>query len=140
MTEKMNDALPDNQNLLCPSARCKAGAILLGVVQPDGHLAFLKNLLVVDEQFVQIARQGRTPERRFRFSDVCIQGACKQWTEDRCSVMDQVLQYVEPGELQSSELPPCPVRPRCRWHHQLGNTACSVCPVVITDLTVSDGI
>lgn len=121
--------------ILCPSACCESGAILLGIVLPDGKVAFARDRVVVDESFVQIARNGRAPESRFRFSTSCAREACKQWTGERCGVIDMVLQHLGDKEI----LPPlseCSIRPQCRWYQQVGRSACSVCPLVITDTSV----
>lgn len=122
--------------ILCPSARCESGAILLGIVLPDGKVAFARDRVVVDESFVQIARSGRAPESRFRFSTSCARDACKQWTGERCGVIDIVLGHWGDNEV----LPPlseCSIRPQCRWYQQVGRSACSVCPLVITDTSVA---
>ena len=76
---------------MCPSSRCEPGAVLLGVIVGPGTLAYASDRLVVDEEFVQIARAGRSPEKRFRFSARCVQSACRQWTGTRCGVIDAVL-------------------------------------------------
>jgi hypothetical protein len=117
---------------LCPSARCEPGALLLGIVLPNGRIGYTRERIAVDDEFVQIARQGRAPEKRFRFSSPCVQGACRQWSAGRCRVIDDVV-----AELESSQgaqiLPECTIRPACRWFLQRGAAACRVCPLVITD-------
>jgi hypothetical protein len=119
---------------MCPSARCQAGSVLLGIVQKEGHVSFLgKEKLIVDEQFVQIAKSGRPPEKRFRFANNCLKSGCKQWTGSRCSVIDTVFKFV-PMRSEFSELPNCSIREQCRWYKQSGSRACAVCPEVITDL------
>ena len=119
---------------MCPSSRCEPGAVLLGVVVGPGQIAFASERLVVDEEFVQIARAGRSPEKRFRFSTRCVQSACRQWTGDRCGVIDAVLDAVEPRSTE--ELPDCSIRPDCRWFRQSGAAACAVCPEIVTDCRV----
>ena len=120
MDEKCEDSSLYEKTLLCPSARCKKGAILLGVVQPDGHIAFISNPITIDDDFAQLAHQGRTPEKRFRFSDTCIKSGCKQWSGNSCGVIEEVLHYVEPEDMRSFELPQCSIRPQCRWFRQRG--------------------
>ena len=77
------------EKILCPSARCKPGAALLGVVREDGTIAFLPAGFEVDEDFVRIARQGRNPESRFRFADRCVEGACQQWQDHHCTIPER---------------------------------------------------
>lgn len=118
---------------LCPSYTCKDGAVLLGVVMRDGRVAFSADRIVVNEEFVEIARAGRTPEKRFRFGGQCIEGGCNQWTGKRCGVIDKVIETAS-GSAETSDLPECSVRSECRWFYQSGADACAVCPDVITDL------
>ena len=117
--------------VLCPSSTMKEGAILLGIAMPDGSIAFARDRIVVDENFVRSAQIGGSPESRFRFSSPCVKGACKQWVNNRCSVIDEVLEIV--AERQVEELPVCSIRSQCRWFDQQGAVACMACPLVITD-------
>ena len=126
-----------DDRVLCPSSPCEAGAILVGIITRDGHVAFAPDRLDVGEEFVRVAREGRQPERRFRFASPCVRGACCQWTGTRCGVVDQVIADL-PTEPTDS-LPACSIRPRCRWFAQTGAAACAVCPVVITDLREESG-
>jgi len=117
---------------LCPSARCEAGAVLLGIVLPNGTVAFAHDRIVVTEEFVEAAGVEQTPpEQRFRFSNLCVSKQCKQWTGSRCGVIDKVIELVPPDD--SVKPPACSIRPQCRWFVQVGIQACKVCPVVITD-------
>ncbi len=118
--------------VLCPSWKCEEGATLLGIVLGDGSVAFAKDRIVIDQAFVKSAREGRSPEQRFRFSSPCRQGGCMQWKDDRCGVIDRVKDRAEGSAL---ELPHCTIRADCRWHLQSGDTACFACPLVMTDET-----
>ena len=122
----------DSETTLCPSSNCLEGAILVGIVMPDGRVAFASDRIVVNEDFVQAAREGRSPEKRFRFSTPCVKGGCAQWTGERCGVIDRVLAE---GASDSApvELPACSIRPQCRWFQQSGAAACAACPEVVTD-------
>lgn len=120
-----------SERLMCPSAPCEPGAVLLGVVVAPGQVAYVSDRIVIDEEFVQIARAGRSPEKRFRFSSPCVRGACRQWTGTRCGVADAVIDSA--GSHESGALPTCSIRPTCRWFHQVGAAACATCPEVLTD-------
>lgn len=127
--------MSDQPRLLCPSARCGEGAYLLGVVQRDGTVAVMPDKVQIDSEFVQIARQGRKPEARFRFAGQCYKSACQQWTDNRCGVIDSVLSEVSTSAIPLRAAPgSCAIRNECRWFAQSGGTACSVCPSVITEL------
>jgi hypothetical protein len=121
-----------DERVLCPSARCEVGAVLLGIVLPNGHVAFASRELRVDRDFVEAACEGRSPEKRFRFSSPCARAACKQWTGSRCSVIDEVRAAVD-HRTAPAALPACSIRPRCRWFLQSGPEACAVCPLIVTD-------
>jgi hypothetical protein len=120
---------------LCPSYRCEDGALLLGVVQPAGVVNLLNEPIAIDGTFVQTARQGRSPEARFRFAGPCHQCACRQWAGGRCGVIDKVLK--SRSEPDVSRLPDCSIRPACRWFLQRGAAACHACPEVVTDLSLA---
>ena len=124
----------NRERILCPSSVCREGAILIGIVRRDGRVAFSANEIVVNSEFVQIARTGRTPEKRFRFAGRCIENGCAQWTGSRCGVIDSLSPLIE-KPLDETELPRCSIRSQCRWFHQIGADACAICPDVITDLT-----
>jgi len=123
----------NSEKKLCPSYTCKDGSILLGVVMRHGRVAFSADRIIVNQEFVDIAREGRSPEKRFRFGGQCIQSGCKQWTGNRCGVIDSVIEE-EKERLDYSSLPECSIRPECRWFDQRGAEACAICPEVITDL------
>jgi hypothetical protein len=120
----------------CPSARCTPGAILLGIVLPDGRVAYARDRVVIDREFVEVAQNGRPPEQRFRFSSPCVESGCRQWTGARCSVIDDVVDFAAAeatGPPSPDALPACSIRPTCRWFRQQGALACAVCPEIVTD-------
>ncbi len=129
----MSERLP----VMCPSSRCEEGHVLLGIVQADGKIGYLPERLEVDSDFVQIARQGRAPEKRFRFSSKCAESGCKQWTGSACGVIHKVLAGYPRAKRVSSPAD-CSIREQCRWHQQEGPKACTVCPLVITDQLVPE--
>src|SRR5829696_2703093 len=133
--------LDRGSNHLCPSARCEEGAILLGIVGKDGVVGYVSPLIRVDKDFVRQAYKGRTPEKRFRFSQPCIERGCLQWTDSRCGVIDRALQAKEEANATNTAidvLPNCTIRPRCRWFAQVGHRACTVCPLVVTNARADD--
>lgn len=118
----------------CPSAQCKEGAELLGVVQRDGTIGYLGGRTVIDSAFVQLATKVGKPEQRLRFSDRCVEGKCKQWTGTQCGVINNVIAELKPLR-QLRTLPKCSIRSECRWYSQAGADACAVCPLVVTEIT-----
>ena len=126
----------------CPSSECRPGAQLLGVVLPNGRVAFTSKAIPIDEEFVRVAHEGRPPEQRFRFTTTCAERGCRQWADNRCGVIDRLLAIAkERGEdettLAARPLPDCAIRSECRWYRQRGAAACAVCPDVVTDVTCS---
>jgi hypothetical protein len=90
--------------------------------------------MTVDEDFVAVARRGRSPEKRFRFAAPCVEDRCVQWTGSRCGVIDTVLTADGLPEARGTAgRSRCPIRSSCRWFAQSGLDACAVCPVVVTD-------
>jgi hypothetical protein len=119
----------------CPSARAEVGAILLGVINTDGQVAYLNTALQIDQPFIDQVRQDGVPEERFRFANTCVEGKCVQWDgqKKRCGVIDSVVPFLGNGE-GTSALQPCVIRTACRWFRQDGPPACRICPGVITEI------
>ena len=134
--------MPRRAPLQCPSAPIdEPRAKVLGVVGADGRLIFAREPIAIDAAFKERARQGRNPNKRFRFVTPCIQSGCRHWQEGRCVVADIVTDEVTtastPEEL-AAPLPACPIRPACRWYAQRGEEACRVCPQVVSHIFFDD--
>lgn len=119
---------------MCPSGRCKEGAVLLGIVGSSGVLGYVAPVMPIDADFVAQARRGGNPESSFRFAEPCVEYQCAQWNASRCGVIDQVLQSPDGERIvreASAPLPSCVIRSTCRWFAQVGTQACTVCPYVV---------
>lgn len=127
--------IPSNQKRLCPSAKCETGSSLLGIVNGEGKIDYLQTPVEISDSFVRVAHEGRSPEKRFRFTASCIEDGCKQWVEGRCTVADKVIAAIH-SEIHDKPLPNCGIRASCRWFKQSGQTACAVCEHVVTDTMV----
>jgi hypothetical protein len=112
----------------------------VGVVLPNGRIAYAADRIVVDEQFVRIAHEGRRPEQRFRFSSPCMNAGCQQWDGRECGLIDRLLAEYERqfGAPADDELPDCPIRSECRWFLQRGGRSCAVCEVLVTDVELTE--
>lgn len=127
--------MKDASSKLCPSHRCKPGSQLLGVRQDDGTVAILPQPLPVTEEFISIVSRHETPpEQRFRFTNKCVESGCRQWTDRGCGVVEKMVDYLDKIQPLAS-LPPCAIRPSCRWFSQRGGDACALCSYVITEIT-----
>lgn len=118
--------------LLCPSASANTKATLLGVVQPDGKVGFIKDRIEVTREFLDMISDGSLPEIRFRFSSTCMGGACKQWANGECSLPERLANIIPISEVADAALPDCSIRDQCRWFAQRGSSVCCICPLVVT--------
>lgn len=119
---------------LCPSHRCKPGSQLLGVRQDDGTVAILPQPLPVTEDFIKtVSGHELPPERRFRFTNKCVESGCSQWTGKGCGVVERMVDYLDKVPALAA-LPPCAIRTSCRWFSQRGGDACALCSYVITEI------
>lgn len=135
----MKPADPGRQAKACPSALCEEDALVLGVVDPDGVVAYIQPPTRVSAEFVEQARALGHPERRFRFSSTCVEGACPQWNGHGCAVIDIAIgprpddSVAGVPTVAKTALPACAIRRTCRWYAQRGAAACAVCPQIVAD-------
>jgi hypothetical protein len=116
----------------CPSGRCANGALLIGVVGPDGTVRYLGGPAPVDEDFVRAANQGRNPQSRFRFAEPCAKSSCQNWSGHECNLIGDLLEDAPKSLIDEAQvLPRCGIRDRCVWFAQRGRPACAVCPLVV---------
>jgi hypothetical protein len=115
----------------CPSARCREGALLIGIIGADGRLRYLGQPAEIDRDFVAAAQVGRAPESRFRFSELCARDGCKHWLENRCQLAERLSAGSASLPQSADGLPQCGIRRSCTWFAQEGADACAVCPVVV---------
>ncbi|MEP3890242.1 MAG: hypothetical protein ABJN69_07225 [Hellea sp.] len=116
---------------MCPSSRCKPGALLIGMVKADSTVGHVPMRLEIDEDFVKSANADGKAETRFRFSSPCVEGKCAQWSGDKCGVVEKAADKL--AATQTEDLPNCSIRKDCRWFKQRQAEACRVCSFVITD-------
>jgi len=126
--------------ILCPSAQCQGGAILLGIILPDRTVAYADRRLRIDaHQAQQMHLHAVAPEKSFRFSSPCAQSGCRRWREGgcagKCGALEDALSAPLLKSLRSA-LPECAIRSQCRWFQQSGAKACGLCRYVATDCAV----
>jgi hypothetical protein len=122
----------DSGNKTCPSSTCHTGALLLGVVGKDHKVNMLDQPIPVNDEFVETVNAAGDPENRFRFAGKCAKSGCSQWTGSSCGIMDELAMANHLLEVIDANLPPCAIRPTCRWYAQEGAKACMICPYIIT--------
>jgi hypothetical protein len=112
---------------LCPSGRPRTGALITGIVGPDGKVAYIRPALPVSAEWLERGAPTSDLETRFRFAEPCVSGACAQWGNGGCRIGKAAASV---GASLMGDLPECGIRPSCRWHRQEGDAACRACPLV----------
>jgi hypothetical protein len=113
------------------------GLVVFGVRDEratDGHgkeprVAYLAEPLAVTEQVLALAG-SLAPGEIFRFAAPCAGGACRHFDGSNCRLAARIVTILPPVV---DGVPPCPIRPDCRWWEQEGKAACLRCPQVITE-------
>ncbi|PYS23610.1 MAG: nitrogen fixation protein [Acidobacteria bacterium] len=124
----------DQKRLMCPSAQPEMDdSVVLGVLQdtPEGRrLAWIEQPQPVTPQLLSLTRDvdARTV---FRFAARCEEKKCVHFDGKDCQLATRIVQIL-PRAVEV--LPPCSIRPECRWYQQEGKAACYRCPEVITHL------
>jgi hypothetical protein len=119
--------------LLCPSAQPEMeGARAFGVVggPPSARLVtWIEKPLPVTPELLAMAAPV-PPTRVMRFAAACQESACSHFDGHDCRLASRIVAMLDPV---TSTLPPCAIRPDCRWWRQEGREACSRCPQIITE-------
>lgn len=124
--------------LSCPSAQPDmANARVLGVLTgtPDQpRVAYLRPGATVD--LAMLTRLGPLPPTQvFRFAAQCEEHRCVHFDGERCRLAKRIVATLAPVV---DALPPCQIRPSCRWFAEEGAAACLRCPQVITMIPRAD--
>ncbi|MCW3476402.1 hypothetical protein [Limobrevibacterium gyesilva] len=118
---------------LCPSAQPDMqAATVLGVVEgsPDApRLSYLVDKLPVSDDVLAMAGSVK-PTEVFRFAARCDERGCRHFDGANCQLATRIATMLDPVV---DALPPCTIRPTCRWHAQEGRAACLRCPQVVTE-------
>jgi len=124
----------DQKRLMCPSAQPEMDdSVVLGVLQdtPDGRrLAWIEQAQPVTPELLSITREV-DPRNVLRFAARCEEKKCVHFDGEDCQLATRIVQIL-PRAVEV--LPPCSIRPECRWYQQEGKAACYRCPEVITHL------
>jgi hypothetical protein len=120
---------------LCPSARPDMdGSVVFGVVggAPNSPLvAYLTEPQPVSPPVLALT-QPLEPTEVLRFAAPCAGSACQHFDGQDCRLATKIVDFLPPVV---ATLPPCRLRPRCRWWQQEGRAACLRCPMVTTQTT-----
>jgi hypothetical protein len=123
---------PSNRPVLCPSAQPEmTGSVVFGVVggtAGEPRVSWIEKPVPVTEDL--LALTGPVPPTRvLRIAAPCQEKACRHFDGADCRLATKLVQLI-PAVTQS--LPPCRIRPDCRWFVQEGRAACAVCPQIVT--------
>jgi hypothetical protein len=124
-------AEPTQRHELCPSAQPdQEGAVAFGIVggtAEEPRVGYLEERLPVTPELLELAKPVR-PTEVFRFGAPCAEGGCQHFDGAACKLGGKLAAL--PAVVD--KLPPCRLRPDCRWFHEQGGAACLRCPMVVT--------
>jgi hypothetical protein len=128
----------EKRKLSCPSAQPDMeGARVFGVIgesEAEPRVAYLTESAVVDSSHFD--RLGPLqPTHVFRFAAKCEESRCAHYSGERCTLVQRIVNCLDPVV---DLLPPCLIRPTCRWFAEAGREACLRCPQVVTMIPKGD--
>lgn len=122
----------------CPSAQPDmAGARIFGVLtgsESAPRIAYLKSEVRVPLSALK-QLGALAPTQVFRFAASCEEHRCTHFDGKRCRLGDRIVAMLEPIV---DALPPCQIRPSCRWFAEQGGAVCLRCPQVVTSIPKAD--
>ncbi|HEX6087993.1 MAG TPA: nitrogen fixation protein [Thermoanaerobaculia bacterium] len=120
-------------NPLCPSARPEMpGSVIFGVAREVGGVEMIHHLaepLPVTPELLALAAPVR-PTEIFRFAAPCAESACSHFDGTDCRLAMKIAERVQDVV---ETMPPCRIRPTCRWFTQEGRRACVRCPLIFSE-------
>lgn len=118
---------------LCPSTQPEMeDSVVFGVVRgtaEEPRLDYLKEPRPVTDDVLALSGPVK-PTEVFRFAAACAGGACQHFDGVDCRLAKRTVKLLPKAV---DRLPPCRIRPRCRWWQQEGKAACMRCPLVVTE-------
>ena len=121
-----------SQRPVCPSAQPEwPNSVVFGVVggtASDPSVSFLPTAQPVTEEVIKLS-EPVTPVEVFRFAAPCLCKGCIHFSNEDCQLVKRIVNLLP---VVTEELPPCDIRPQCRWWQQEGIAACKHCPQVVT--------
>jgi hypothetical protein len=122
----------DTGMIHCPSAQPSADGLVIGVVTGPveaRRVGYLTEPRPVTDEILALAAPV-APAQVFRIAAPCMGDGCKHFAGGECGLVKRIVASFDPV---ISGLPPCRIRPACRWFRQEGRAACLRCPQVVTD-------
>jgi hypothetical protein len=133
------EQIPTPITLACPSAQPDMqGATIFGIVGGTAEapaVAYLREPQSATPEILALS-QPVAPTEVFRLAAPCAQHRCQHFDGSSCQLVARIVRSLPPVE---ERLPPCRLRPTCRWWSQEGKQACLRCPqIVTTDYSASE--
>ena len=117
---------------MCPSAQPEIpGSVAFGVITGSAEnprVAWIERPVPVTSELLALTSPV-APTQVLRIAAPCQENACCHFDGTDCRLATRLVQLI-PAVVES--LPPCRIRPDCRWCLQEGSAACRVCPQVVT--------
>jgi hypothetical protein len=117
---------------MCPSAQPEIpGSVAFGVIAGSAEnprVAWIERPVPVTKELLALTAPV-APTQVLRIAAPCQEKACCHFDGTDCRLATRLVQLI-PAVVES--LPPCRIRPDCRWFLQEGRAACRVCPQVVT--------
>lgn len=118
---------------LCPSAQPEmADSVVFGVIggtSEEPRLGYLVEPRTVTDELLALTAPVK-PTEVFRFAAPCAGNSCQHFDGSDCRLAKRIVQLLPAAE---ETLPPCRLRPSCRWWQQEGKAACIRCPQIVTE-------
>jgi len=125
-------AEPTSPMPLCPSAQPEmadsvAFGVAVGTVDTP-RVAYLVKPMPVTPELLALSGPV-APTEVFRFAAPCAGRGCRHFDGATCGLATKIVQLLPPAV---ESVPPCDIRPHCRWWQQEGKSACLRCPQIVT--------
>jgi hypothetical protein len=118
--------------LRCPSAQSgMEDALVLGVVAGSDNaprVEYLNEYVPATQDVLDMAAPV-SPGEVFRLAAHCESSKCTHFDGERCQLAVRIVAMLPEV---AEQLPPCIIRPDCRWYRQEGRAACVRCPQIVT--------
>jgi hypothetical protein len=104
---------------------------VLGVVSgsgEDARLAYVNAHLPATDELLALTAP-LPPAQVLRLAAKCEEKRCTHFDGTDCKLAARIVASLAPV---ADKLPPCAIRPTCRWHIQEGAAACFRCPQIVT--------
>jgi hypothetical protein len=123
---------PSSRKIMCPSAQPEmTGSVAFGVIggtAEEPRVSWIEKPVPVTGDL--LALTGEVPPTQvLRIAAPCQENACCHFDGTDCRLATKLVQLIPPV---TQSLPPCRIRPDCRWFVQEGRAACAVCPQIVT--------